>query len=225
MNYQKQKYSSKQWMFKRGEEFMQIDPIHDMQQVYRKLLQNMARPGSVASLQSITSRMDDAKGCCRTTWLIALTLLDAEVTFHVLGDPQGDLTRKIAAHTFSQFTTIEDADFIFVLEGTSETEIIHGVSKCKIGDLRDPQLSATWIIEKQLQQNPDQWLLTGPGIKGEISLPVFLTEKFLRAREARTIEHPLGVDFIFTTKNAELICIPRTTSIKRKGETAWAMSQ
>ncbi|WP_194287309.1 phosphonate C-P lyase system protein PhnH [Gracilibacillus oryzae] len=204
---------------------MRIDTVHDMQQVYRTLLQSMARPGSVASLQPITSKMDDAKGCYKTTWLIAMTLLDAEVTFHILGDPQGEVTSKISAYTFAQFTSIEKADYIFVLEDTSETEIIHDLSQCKIGDLRDPQLSATWIIENKLNQNPDQWSLTGPGIKGETKLPLLLTEEFLQARKGRTNEHPLGIDLIFTTKNAEIVCLPRTTSIHRKGEANWAMSQ
>lgn len=42
---------------------MAIDQIHDLQQVYRKLLHSMSRPGTISSIEQETEHMDVDFGC------------------------------------------------------------------------------------------------------------------------------------------------------------------
>src|SRR5690606_7028433 len=65
---------------------MAIDQIHDLQQVYRKLLHSMSRPGTISSMGQESENMDVDCGCDNALMLSAMALLDAEVTFHVLSE-------------------------------------------------------------------------------------------------------------------------------------------
>lgn len=64
---------------------MAIDQIHDVQNVYRKILHSMSRPGTISNLESLISEVNVKLPCYPAVFLAAVTLLDAEVTFHVIG--------------------------------------------------------------------------------------------------------------------------------------------
>jgi len=192
---------------------MAIDQVHDLQDVYRKLLHSMSRPGTISSIQSATARADNTLPCYGATLLCAMTLLDAEVTYHILSDDQQNIIEKISEYTLAKYVPVAEADYIFVLQGTTESYISSAMADCKNGSLNDPQHSSTWIIESSHLATMHGVTLSGLGIKSNEQLEVGYTPLLWDARKERTKEYPLGIDIIFTDDEAQLVCVPRTTSV------------
>ena len=191
---------------------MAIDQIHDLQQVYRKLLHSMSRPGTISLIEQETTKVDVDFGCANSLMLSAMVLLDAEVTFHVLSENRRDLIGKISEYTSARFVPLQEADFIIVLQEDEETEILKAMAQCKIGNLIDPQQSATWIIETPILSNAGSLLLTGPGIETEAHLSTGQSSRFWQARDSRIKEYPMGIDLIFADGSSQIACLPRTAS-------------
>lgn len=195
---------------------MTIDQVHDLQQVYRKILHSMSRPGTISSLTDIAERLDLNLPCYDATILSAMTFLDAETTFHILSEDQQELIEKISEYTSAKYAPINVADFVIVLREDTETAIQSAIQNCKNGTLIDPQLSSTWIIESAPLSTEGELTLTGPGIQHTCRLHTSFNQSMWQARNEKTKEYPLGIDLIFTDENAQVVCIPRTTSISIK---------
>lgn len=191
---------------------MAIDQIHDLQQVYRKILHSMSRPGTISILEE-ARQLDYELVCQKSTMLCAMTLLDAEVTFHILSENQQELIEKISEYTSARYAPIEEADFVIVLKNDSEEAVLRALQQCKIGNLIDPQLSSTWIIESEGLAEEGQLKLSGPGIESHASLHAEMPETFWAARNSRIKEYPMGIDLILVDDESHLVCIPRTTSV------------
>ncbi|GAA0305947.1 phosphonate C-P lyase system protein PhnH [Gracilibacillus halotolerans] len=191
---------------------MALDIVHDTQETYRKVLTSMSRPGTIST---VIGDMDNPFPCHYATFLTILTLLDREVYFHVISDGE-NLSKVITDYTLAQETSIENADFIIVPNGTNEEAVIDAMQKCKVGTLEDPQNSSTWIIEQNMISVTGTITLTGPGIKHTTSLHLDITAELLEMRNRRVQEFPLGIDLIFTDP-VSLACIPRTTKVSLDG--------
>lgn len=193
---------------------MAIDHVHDLQMVYRKILDSMSRPGQVTSLQALANVNDYNVPCYDATLLTIMTFLDAEVTFHVLLDNEQNVIQKISEYTLAIHTSLDKADFVIVLQGTPESVISHAMTQSKQGSLMDPHTSATWIIETAFdKQEVSQLMLAGPGVKNQTKLYTALTTDIWQVRNACVSEYPLGIDLIFTDDNLQVVCVPRTTKI------------
>ncbi|MFJ7825913.1 phosphonate C-P lyase system protein PhnH [Psychrobacillus sp. NPDC096623] len=192
---------------------MAIDQVHDLQAVYRKILHCMSRPGTISSLTDIAERVDMNLPCYDATILSAMTFFDAETTFHILSEDQQELIEKISEYTSAKYAPIDVADFVIVLREDTKTAIKIAIQSCKNGTLIDPQLSSTWIIESAPLSNEGELTLTGPGIKHTSQLHTSFDQLMWQARNEKTKEYPLGIDLIFTDENAQVVCVPRTTSI------------
>ncbi|MDQ0429349.1 alpha-D-ribose 1-methylphosphonate 5-triphosphate synthase subunit PhnH [Planomicrobium stackebrandtii] len=191
---------------------MAIDQIHDLQQVYRKLLHSMSRPGTISSIEQETKQVDVDFGCADSFILSAMVLLDAEVTFHVLSKNRQDLIEKISDYTSARCASVKEADFILVLQEDEESDVLEAMAQCKIGNLIDPQQSATWIIESAVLSNEDALVLTGPGIETAAHLSTGQPFRFWQARDSRIKEYPMGIDMIFADGSSQIACLPRTVS-------------
>lgn len=192
---------------------MAIDQIHDLQQVYRKLLHSMSRPGTITSIQTQAEEMDYGFSCNPATILSAMALLDAEVTFHVLSQKKQELIEKISEYTSARFAPADEADFIIVLKEDEEQAILQTMAECKIGSLIDPHQSATWIIESPFLTNEGKFRMTGPGIQTEARLRTDMPAAFWQERNKRIKEYPMGIDLVFADDAGQLACMPRTTSV------------
>ena len=193
---------------------MAIDQVHDLQFAFREILDAMSRPGKLTSLQTLDGKIDYHLPSFDATLLTIMTLLDAEVTFHVVSENK-HVKGTIAGYTLATPTTIEDADFVIVLDGTSEAEMIAAMENCKKGTLLDPHTSATWIIETAFnKENQQEIILTGPGIKEKNTMQTTLTNTVWQARNHTIIEYPLGIDVILTDDNLHITCMPRTTKVE-----------
>ncbi|PIC86956.1 phosphonate C-P lyase system protein PhnH [Sporosarcina sp. P20a] len=195
---------------------MAIDQVHDLQYVYRKLLHSMSRPGTISSITEPVKRMDYSIPCSEALLLTAMTLLDGEVTFHIISNEHQGLIEKISEYTSAKYASIHEADFVIVPRGDNEQAIQHAMEHCKIGSLIDPQQSSTWLVESPVLQNDGQTVLKGPGIQTEIPLQTGFPEVFWRARNQRTNEFPMGIDLIFIDQASQIACVPRTTAVAHK---------
>lgn len=192
---------------------MAIDQIHDLQQVYRKLLHSMSRPGTISSLKKEAEGLDYELPCKKTTMLCAMAVLDAEVTFHIVPENQQGLSEKISEYTSARYALVDQADFVIVLESATEEAVLEAMQQCKIGNLIDPQHSSTWIIETEKLAEEGGLMLSGPGIQDHARLHTGIPAAFWKARNSRNKEYPMGVDLVFTDDDSNAVCIPRTTRV------------
>ncbi|WP_010648700.1 phosphonate C-P lyase system protein PhnH [Oceanobacillus massiliensis] len=193
---------------------MAIDQVHDLQEVFRKLLHSMSRPGSISSIQDTAQRVDYDLSCYDATLLCALTLLDGEVTFHILSDKNQHLTGKISEYTLARHAPIDEADYVIVFQNDTESDVLHALERCKNGTLVNPQQSSTWIMESMHLTNDDEIKLNGPGIKNCAHLQTGFSSAIWHARNERTNEYPLGMDLILTDSEGHAACVPRTAKVE-----------
>jgi len=193
---------------------MAIDHVHDLQTVYRELLHSMSRPGAISSLQEVAERNDYHLSCYDVTFLLAMALLDAEVTFHVLPENNRNFIEKVSEYTLATYKPIDEADFVIVLGEATESEISQAMDTCKKGSLMDPQTSATWIIESSIGAQGTKLHLTGPGIKEQTELHTMITASTWQKRNQCVKEYPLGIDCILVDEQAQITCVPRTTKVE-----------
>lgn len=192
-----------------------MDLVHDIQSVYRKVLNSMARPGVIEILEE-QKKIDIEVSCNKGTFLVMLMLLDGEVSFNIVSEKSEEITSLISQMTYSKQKNLEEADYIFVLEDASERNLAEVYKLAKIGTLVDPHKSATIIAEVDYINNDDDLELSGPGIKDKKSLSISGNNKWIKERELKNKEYPLGVDAIYIDKEYKVVSLPRTTKIKRK---------
>ena len=94
---------------------MTLDPVHDLQKVFRKLLAATASPGTVVELAREAERLDLELPLNKGVVLVALALLDAETSFCLSApDAKGQAT-AISQMTYARQAPPEEADFLLVL--------------------------------------------------------------------------------------------------------------
>ena len=145
-----------------------------------------------------------------------LMVLDREVSFNVVSEQGDDVSKLISEMTYAQVKPVEEADYIFVLKDSCDEKLEEVIQKSKIGDLIDPQKSATIIAEVECISNSGDMELRGPGIKDINEVNISGNKKWINARRDKNEEYPLGIDLIFIDENDNVVCIPRTTKITEK---------
>jgi len=173
----------------------------------------MSRPGTIKSIVEVSERLERKEFCQNATFLSALTLLDAEVRFHVVSENAASIEELFSAYTMSKATNLQEADYIFIMEEAEEQFIRDVFTKAKKGTLTNPQQSATVIIETEMLSNEHQLTLEGPGIANTESVEIAESEYWLTVRKEVNNEYPLGVDMILIDRNSNIMCLPRTTII------------
>ncbi|WP_163536998.1 phosphonate C-P lyase system protein PhnH [Gracilibacillus sp. YIM 98692] len=199
-----------------------FDVTSDTQEIYRKLLGGMARPGSIQSIQKSAQKLSAISKEGASLLAIALTLLDKEASFHFMTNDKEEWNHYIKWQTFSEPETIQQADYLFVNQLLNEAEIAQLLQKVKKGSLEEPYNSATLIIRvdniSSNKSNGNILKLSGPGINGSsICYMNGISNSWFTFRESLNSEYPMGVDFIFTTESGEFIAIPRTTVVETEG--------
>ncbi|GAB6256642.1 MULTISPECIES: phosphonate C-P lyase system protein PhnH [Peribacillus] len=205
---------------------MNLDVVHDIQTVYRKLVTATSRPGNLVVLEREAKTLDVQMECLSSTILLALTVLDPEVTFNVIAKEGEAVSRMINQLTYSKPVDLPEADFIFILHDASEEQMKEAINKAKIGNLLNPHESAMIILEVPDITKGDSMILSGPGIQEESFISLPNVSAWLGARNEKNIEFPLGIDMYFVDQKDRLIALPRTTQIKENGgEIIWDMLQ
>ncbi|MGP8321565.1 MAG: phosphonate C-P lyase system protein PhnH [Methanosarcinaceae archaeon] len=198
-----------------------FDVTFDSQDIFRSILDAMAKPGSVLRLSDINITPPVTN---RYPLLLLMTLLDHEVSFCISGhddvDSQ-DASEYVGLNTGSKESIIMDSDFILVCGGSS-----HGsIRRAKQGTLEYPDESATVIYdivsiedvkhERGKEDTGDLLLeLSGPGIAGRCIIRINGMERAEMGDVLAVRDYPLGIDMIFSDRNGNIACIPRSTSVK-----------
>ncbi|WP_027416785.1 phosphonate C-P lyase system protein PhnH [Aneurinibacillus terranovensis] len=200
---------------------MKLDLVHDIQMAYRKLINSMSSPGLISCLEGQADKIDMEAGCFPSTLVLAIMLLDTEVTFKVFSEQEAKITKRINQLTYAKAVEAENADFIFVLNDAASTDLLGALEMAKIGDLLNPHESATIVVEadvvsSDVASGDVELLLTGPGIEGESSAQVITKGNWVDIRTNKNAEYPLGIDLIFIDPDHHLLCLPRTTQILKQ---------
>jgi alpha-D-ribose 1-methylphosphonate 5-triphosphate synthase subunit PhnH len=198
-----------------------FDMVHGTQQIYRKLLDCMARPGKVQNICDATN-MIECDGISPALVGIALTLTNQEVTFHVISNEGKEARQFLHRKTFSKHEGIAKAQYIFIQDQLDEGQICEVMYEVNPGTLTDPHNSTTMIFHvKHLSAHGDTGLrlkLSGPGIKERKTCYIDgLLAAWLRERQIVNREFPLGVDMIFVSESGDIVALPRTTSVESEG--------
>lgn len=192
---------------------MKLNLVHDTQKAYRKLLNCMSRPGVIESIKEQSEKVDFDISFYKGTLINMYMLLDGEVTFNIVSNNTEEITRFVNQLTYAKATKLEEADFIFILNDAAENSLADAFKNAKIGTLIDPHKSATIIVEVEKLSTDEKYLLKGPGIEDLSQVNIITECLFIEERKSKNIEYPLGVDTVFIDREAQIMCLPRTTSI------------
>ncbi|WP_282172115.1 phosphonate C-P lyase system protein PhnH [Cytobacillus firmus] len=206
---------------------LKLDVVHDLQAVYRKLVDSSSRPGLVSDLGREAALLDgeNPAGCSSSILLLALTLLDPEVTFKVYGGDAEGLEKEINQLTFAKAVQADQADFLILLKDAGAGTLEHAIEMANPGTFINPHKSATIIAETGVITEGNKLLLSGPGIQTSTGISIDLPGNWIERRSEKNKEYPTGVDLVFVDRNHQLLSLPRTTQIteSREVEKQWVM--
>ena len=174
-------------------------PSVDSARSFRGILDAMARPGTIHSLDGAAppEPLSVAAGA------VVLTLCDRSTPLFLAGEYDTPQVRQwIAFHTGAPVASPETCAFAL-----GRWEELVPLSRYPIGTSEYPDSSATLIVQMDALL-PNGATLQGPGIKdtAELALPD------VTAFQANHTLFPLGLDFIFTS-GTQVAALPRSTEV------------
>ncbi|MEF3131394.1 phosphonate C-P lyase system protein PhnH [Rhizobium sp. 268] len=184
------------------------DPVFHAQSVFKMLMDGMARPGMIQTVQpeaAPPAPLGSAAGA------IALTLCDHDTPVWLSqGLAKSAVPDWLGFHTGAPLTTEKaEARFAFTEAGTT----LCPFSLFASGTQEYPDRSTTLVIELSALEGGRRLALMGPGIQSVTEIaPVGLPETFLRLWTENRGLFPRGIDIVLTSGN-RLLCLPRTTKI------------
>jgi alpha-D-ribose 1-methylphosphonate 5-triphosphate synthase subunit PhnH len=200
----------------KGADTMKLDLVHDIQTAYRKMIDSMSRPGLISDLREEAVKLDKSEGCFPATLLTAMMLLDTEVTFKVVSEREAEVARMFNQLTYAKAAEVHQADFIFVLQDAAPGALRSALEKANIGELVNPHLSATIVVEMNGASGHEALRLTGPGIQEMSFVQLAAGMDWVDIRAERNIEYPLGIDLMFVDADHHVLCLPRTTQVLKE---------
>lgn len=186
-----------------------FDPVFDCQQVFKALMNAMARPGTV---QSIAPQAGHLEGERAPLLAAGLTLLDNWRKFYVDSDPE--LAQTLRELTYGVPAPLEEADYLFLVRPCAPEACEAALGAAKAGTLAEPDRSATFFVLLDALTGGPAMTLTGPGVDGAIQ--IHLPEagsQWIRIRERMGFEFPCGIELCFVTPGGELMAVPRKVKI------------
>lgn len=190
-----------------------IDRVHDVAGSYRRLIDANSYPGDIYSIEKFYRNNSLEVPFYEGTLLFVYMLLDAEVTFSVVGENSTQVGEFISRMTYAKQVDSEEADFIFILSTATGDQIRGAIASSSGGTLEDPHLSASIIYEVRSVKDGKQEIISGPGIQKEKKIRLSCGN-WQEARYAKNIEYPLGIEIYFLDEDGDILALPRTTQVK-----------
>lgn len=184
------------------------DAVTNAQQVFRSVMDAMARPGSIGVVDVAVAPpapLGIAAGA------LLLTLCDHDTPIWVTPVlARSALPGWIGFHTGASLaSTKSDAKFAFVEAGAP----FPSLAQFALGTQEYPDRSTTLVVEVGSLEGGQPLQLTGPGIRDTATIaPKGLPETFLRQWADNRALFPRGVDLVLTC-GPRFIALPRTTKI------------
>lgn len=188
------------------------DPVLSAQATFRAIMNAMARPGSIQALSAVVSAPAPLSPGAAA---VALTLFDHDTPVWL--DPS---LAAVGVSAWLRFHTgapiVVDrmrAAFALIGDGTAMPPF----TEFRQGTLDYPDRSATLVVQVASLQRGPEITMSGPGIRGRISLRVDPVPHDLRERlVANRSLFPRGVDLILVARDA-VAAIPRSMRIVSEG--------
>lgn len=188
------------------------DPTRGSQAVFRKVMEAMARPGVIHDLGFAP---DAPAGLDRAAGAIALTLFDFET--QVWLDPR---LRGGAAEGWIRFhcgTPLTQDPMAAAFALVTDLASAPALRDFNLGDAKYPDRSTTLVIQVPALEGGQPVVLTGPGIKTEMTLALSgLPDGFWAQVQDNNQKFQFGVDLIFVAGD-RVTALPRSTRVTIKG--------
>jgi alpha-D-ribose 1-methylphosphonate 5-triphosphate synthase subunit PhnH len=205
-------------------------PAQQSQQVFRRLLDAMARPGSVQAMPlDVLAQMtemaqmtpaDDPDPAGAAMRAVLLTLLDGDTSLHVgAGLAPGRLAGYLQFHSgVTLVDTPAQAEFTAITAAHASTALL---ASLPWGSDEAPQGAATLVLRvpdmaatQRVGVRSSRLILRGPGARGSIELAVAgVPAEFWLSRQAMAGDYPRGVDLLLVTDRS-VAAIPRSTRVE-----------
>ncbi|HEY3597753.1 MAG TPA: phosphonate C-P lyase system protein PhnH [Paraburkholderia sp.] len=193
------------------------DPVHDTQAVFRTLLDVLARPGTVGTVDHVlpASNASNTAGqhrpaAERAAFASLLTLCDY-LTPVWLAQPDPALASALRFHTGAPLVD-DPARAVFAY--LHDAAALPALERFALGEPEAPEQSATLLIRVEALTGGMPLVLRGPGIQHTQTIaPAGLPERFWRERAELTPLFPCGIDCYFVCGDA-LMGLPRTTRVE-----------
>jgi alpha-D-ribose 1-methylphosphonate 5-triphosphate synthase subunit PhnH len=187
-------------------------PVFDAQAVFRRLLDGLSHPGTIADLSRAGLTAPDGLPAAAAAFLLALA--DHDTPVWLAGGKTTPAARWLAFHTGAPVTG-ETAEVMFaVIDGGAAEPVL---SAFPVGDERYPDRSATILVTCSALEGGDPVVLTGPGIKESVVIaPTGLRPGFWDEVRRNSARYPLGVD-LYLVAGTSVVGLPRTTHVEEAG--------
>jgi alpha-D-ribose 1-methylphosphonate 5-triphosphate synthase subunit PhnH len=189
-----------------------LDPVRESQAVFRRVMDAVARPGTVADL---AFAVDGPPGLECAAAAVALTLCDFETPVWLSPDLRdSDAEGWLRFHAGCPLTR-QAVEAAFALIGRAQA--CPPLSDFNMGDAKYPDRSTTVILQTSALDGGAPVTLSGPGIRGEATIaPVGLPDGFWAQVQANHERFQFGVDLMLVA-GSRLLALPRSTRVQPKG--------
>jgi len=196
----------------------QFDEVFDSQAIFRNLIDAVARPGRIYTLDKIAFEHTPVD---LNPFVLSVfrTLCDNNVLIGGAGFNEGWL-EYLRINTATLLAAIDEADYL-LFDGTLFAE---DFSRLNVGDLEFPEVGATVVLlvktlSDENGERSDSELLTlkmkGPGIKNETFLRITgLDIKYIETSNHLKEFYPMGVDLILLDTSGKIAAIPRSIKVE-----------
>ncbi len=187
------------------------DPVQQSQQAFRALLDAMARPGRVTT---VDTDVGHPEGLAPSLAAALLTLADLDTPVW-LGPGFDSETMKtwLRFHSGAPLAA-KPEQAAFALLNAAQMPALESFS---FGTDESPERGATLLVQVPSLSGSPAMTWRGPGIKDSIAMSFCgLDQKIWKQRAALSIEFPRGVD-LYLGCGCDLVALPRSTAISIEG--------
>ncbi len=184
------------------------DPTRGSQAVFRKVMDAMARPGTI---QDLAFAPDTPEGLDRAAGAVALTLFDFETPVWLDPALRGGLAEGWMRFHCGAPQTLEPLKAAFAV--VTDLASAPALNAFNMGDAKYPDRSTTLVIQLPSLDGGPSVTLKGPGIKTEETLSLAgLPDGFWDQVQTNQEQFQFGVDLIFVAGD-RLTALPRSTRV------------
>jgi alpha-D-ribose 1-methylphosphonate 5-triphosphate synthase subunit PhnH len=177
----------------------------DSQQVFRAVLEALARPGMPMALPHGPLEVLAA------AVVPVFALADLTTGVCVLENPGDPWADAVTTATSAPTWPAEMARLVASVRPVSEDEV-RGFSRGCAAAPEDAALVALGV--RDVHGGPRRWTLSGPGVRGTATVaPQGLPAGFVAARAEAVDAYPAGIDILLVTDDGRVVGLPRTTAI------------
>lgn len=187
------------------------DPVQQSQQAFRALLDAMARPGRVTTVETEAGHPGGLSPALAAA-LLTLADLDTPVWLGP-GFDTDDVKTWLRFHSGAPLAVKSDQAAFALLDAAQ----MPALESFAFGTDDSPEHGATLLIQVPGLTGANAMSWRGPGIKDSIAMSFCgLDTAVWRQRAALSIEFPRGVD-LYLGCGRELVALPRSTAISFEG--------